>query len=113
MRKNPSREWYLEPKFLRNDENGLLINPNTNDIYWFHGMVGEPVVDYIRDLKESNTLYLSSSFETAKSFAQANNLEFFKGQPKLQPQVYEVLVEIPDVRYLMSEKQYTMKAIEI
>lgn len=64
FRPNPSREWF-ETQSLQNDENGYLINPDTNDIYWYHGnrhgVCGA-------DWSYSGHRYLSSSFETAHNF---------------------------------------------
>lgn len=63
-RPNPSREWF-ETQSLQNDENGFLVNPDTNDIYWYHGnrhgVCGA-------DWSYSGHRYLSSSFETAHNF---------------------------------------------
>lgn len=123
MRINPSKEWYTKPTFLKNDENGYLINPDINDIYWFHGMVGKPTVDYIYDLKDSGTLYLSSSYETAQSFAtrsftQGSNPEFFESKPNVEPIIYEVLVKLPsskifDIRKAVFDESYRKMAIQM
>jgi hypothetical protein len=70
MRKNPHKAWYLGPNYLKNNSDGYLINPDTKDIYWYHGL------NYSNDFpidigseKFSQTLYLSSSFETAEEFS--------------------------------------------
>ena len=72
MRKNPHKAWYLGPNYLKNNSDGYLINPDTKDIYWYHGM------NYSNDLpidigteKFSQTLYLTSNFETAEAFSVA------------------------------------------
>lgn len=118
MRKNPSKKWYSKPTFLKNDENGYLINPDTNDIYWYHGMFGELGVDSIRDPKMSDTLYLTSSLEVAKTFAQLNNTEFFELNPNVNPLVYEVFVKLPssmvfDIRKAVFDESYRKMAIEM
>ena len=63
-RKNPSQEWF-ETQRLQNDENGYLINPDTNDIYWFHG---NRYGDCGHEWSDSGHRYLTSSFESARNF---------------------------------------------
>ncbi len=70
MRKNPHKAWYLGPNYLKNNSDGYLINPDTNDIYWYHGTkYADDSPTHIEDEKWSQTLYLTSSFETAEQFA--------------------------------------------
>ena len=70
MRNNPHKAWYLGPNYLKNNSDGYLINPDTKDIYWYHGLnySNESPID-IGSEKWSKTLYLSSSFETAEAFS--------------------------------------------
>jgi hypothetical protein len=63
-RKNPSAEWF-ETQRLQNDADGYLINPDTNDIYWFHGSPGGGLTDN----PPWQVLYLSSSVSSAVEFA--------------------------------------------
>lgn len=60
-RKNPSREWF-KTQSLQNDENGFLINPDTNDIYWYHG-------SKYGGLGDGHVLYFSSDIDIARTMA--------------------------------------------
>jgi hypothetical protein len=64
QRPNPSREWF-ETQSLQNDENGFLINPDTNDIYWYHG---NRYGDCGGDWSDSGHRYLSSDIHSAQQF---------------------------------------------
>ena len=92
MRKNPHKAWYLGPNYLKNNSDGYLINPDTKDIYWYHGM------NYSNDLpidigteKFSQTLYLTSNFETAEAFAVAG----VDASDDMACEIYTVAIKIP------------------
>jgi len=64
-RNNPSKEWF-ETTSLANDKDGFLVNPDTEDIYWFHGNRQGAALNVPR---VSETIYLSSMPSTAVGFA--------------------------------------------
>ena len=113
-RENPSSDWFLEPQFLKNDKDGYLINPDTNDIYWYHGACPSSTSDLeIHSEKESSTLYLTSSEDVADNIAYMNQYSC-----ELDPTIYTVTVKIHadrffDVRYALSDEDDRQFAMEM
>lgn len=108
MRKNPHKAWYLGPNYLKNNTDGYLINPDTNDIYWYHGMnfsLEYPIA--FEDIKFSQTLYLSSNFEVAEAFSVAG----VDASDDRACEVYTVAIKIPteaifDVRKAVDDDEF-------
>lgn len=122
-RPNPSQEWF-ETQRLQNDDNGYLINPDTNSIYWYHGMWPGYYDEDFYDPKESNTLYLSSCIETAKAAALANIPEEYDEENEEDEDirayylVYTVKVKIPenqifDVRKALTDETFRKLAFKM
>jgi hypothetical protein len=98
LRSNPSREWF-ETQSLQNDENGYLINPDTNDIYWYHG-------SKFGELGDGHVLYFSSDIDIARTMACQM---FCYSEDDCTTTVYKAKLktradEIFDVRYADSSK---------
>lgn len=123
-RKNPKKEWYLGPNFLHNDKDGYLINPATNDIYWYHGSrydapsQGDVLIDDLTfsEQRASDTLYISSSEDTAKEFAAME----FTGDLAHERLfiVYNLKIQIPsrrifDVRRSVDDPEFKEYASEL
>ena len=121
-RKNPIKNWYLGPNFLKNDKDGYLINPATNDIYWYHGSrydapsQGDVLIDDLTfsEQRASNTLYISSSEDTAEVFAAMEFQERFE----LLFVVYKLKIQIPsrrifDVRRAEDDPEFKEYASEL
>ncbi len=86
IRKNPSAEWF-ETQRLQNDADGYLINPDTNDIYWFHGSP----VGGLEENSDRSTLYLTSSIPSAVAFACGGYLEGWG----LDPIILRIVLKVP------------------
>lgn len=115
-RKNPTKEWFKDPQFLTNDESGYLVNPDTADIYWYHGMCfsRQEIKKDIFDEKLSGTLYIGSSREEIGDFLwrmmQNADLDYCI--------VYKVAIRIPahklfDVRSALFNEDARALAIEL